>query len=81
MGERGRTSFLVTGLSIKLKCVNILKPFNGSKSANSEMLLAVSINVVRLGMVFAMVGWMLEIRLRARRSIRRRVERGKFPRV
>jgi hypothetical protein len=45
------------------------------------MLFAVRTNVVRFGIEFASDGWMPEILLRARRSVRNRGDRGKFPRI
>ena len=75
-----RTSFLVTGFSKSTKCVSTGKVPSTSKSANSAKLFAVRTNVVRYGSDCARVGWILEIRLRARRRVFRRGERGRFPR-
>ncbi len=57
------------------------KLLSGSRSASSARLLAVRISVVRLGREAARVGWMLVMRLRARRRVRRRGERGKLERA
>lgn len=52
----GHTSFLVTGFSIKTKCVNLFKPLSGSKSANSVILFAVKTTVDKFGSDEASVG-------------------------
>lgn len=74
-----RTSFLVTGFSSSDKWVSLLNFDNGSKSASSERLFAASAKTCRFGMELARVGWMVEMRFRARRSVFRRSERGKLP--
>lgn len=74
-----RTSFLVTGFSINTKCVNRVNVASTSRSANSAKLFEVRTKVERLGREFARVGWMLETRLRARRSVRNRGDSGKLP--
>ncbi len=76
-----RTSFLVTGLSSKLRCVNLPKCLSVSRSASSARLFCVRIRHVRFGIEVASVGWMLVMRLRARRRVCRRGERGKLERV
>ena len=73
-GEDMLTSFLVTGFSITLRCVSLGSRLRMSKSESSEMLLAVRIKVVRLGVWFGRLDWILVMRLRARRSVRRRGE-------
>lgn len=77
-GRGRRTSFLVTGFSIKVKCVNLGKFPNESKSANSATLFAVRTSVVRFGSDEASVGWICLMRLRARSSVWRRGNSGKF---
>lgn len=77
--EKQHTSFLVTGFSMRTKCVNLWNELNTSKSANSVKLLAVKTRVVRLGREFASEGWILEIRLRASNRVCNRGDRGKFP--
>ena len=71
----------MTGFSIKLRWVSRGKVPNTSRSASSAKLFEVRTNVVRPGSEFARVGWILEMRLRARRRFRNLGERGKFPRV
>ncbi len=76
-----RTSFLVTGLSSKLRCVSLPKCRSVSRSASSARVFCVRIRHVRFGIEVASVGWMLVMRLRARRRVCRRGERGKLERV
>lgn len=52
------TSFRVTGFSSKLKCVNLARFRNGSRSASSEMLFDVKTNVVKFGKDVASAGCM-----------------------
>lgn len=75
------TSFLVTGFSSNTKCVNFGNVANTSKSANSAKLLLVSTRFVKFGICLARVGWMLETRLRANKSVCNLGLRGKFPRT
>lgn len=72
------TSFRVTGFSINTTCVSLAKFCNGSRSANSAMLFAVSTSVSRFGIEVANVGWMWFTRLRASNSVRKRGKKGKF---
>ena len=74
------TSFLVTGFSNRLKCVNRRKLRSVSKSASSAKLLDVSTRVWMFGIEFGRVGCMLLILLRARSSTRNRGDRGKLAR-
>lgn len=61
-----------------MSLVNLLKT---SRSASSAKLFWVRIKAVRFGIEFASVGCMLLTRLRARRRVCRRGERGKLERV
>ena len=72
------TSFLVTGFSSSERCTSRLKPLSGSRSANSAKLFCVSTIEETLGSDAGRVGWMCVRRLRARRSVCRRGERGKL---
>lgn len=78
--QKGLTSFFVTGLSSRIKCVNRGRLCSGSKSANSVTLFDVRTNVVRLGTEEDNVGWICLIRFRASRRVWRRGKKGKFPR-
>ena len=75
------TSFLVTGFSNNTKWVSRAKLRNGSKSASSAKLLDVKTRFRRFGSEVARLGWILLMRLRARRRVCRRGERGKLERV
>jgi hypothetical protein len=74
------TSFRVTGFSIRTRCVSLGSVPRASRSASSAKLFDVRTSVVRFGIDCAMVGWIWATRLRARRSVERRGERGKLPR-
>lgn len=54
---------------------------SASRSASSAKLLDVRMRVVRFGRLVARLDWMLVRRLRARRSVCRRGERGKLERA
>lgn len=56
LGLREYTSFLVTGFSSRLKCVNLGNVLSGSRSASSAKLFAVRTRVVRFGSEVARVG-------------------------
>lgn len=68
----------MTGFSSSIRCVSLAKWLRGSRSASSAKLLDVRTRVVRFGIDFASVGWMLVARFRARRRVRSRGERGKL---
>ena len=72
------TSRLVTGFSSSTRCVSLVKPLRGSRSASSAKLLDVRTRVVRFGIDLASEGWMLVMRLRASRRVRSRGESGKL---
>lgn len=74
-----RTSRRVTGFSSKDRCVSLVKFLSTSRSASSAKLFEVRIKVLRLGIEFGRVGWMLFTRFRARRSVWSLGESGKFP--
>lgn len=80
VGTGTRTSFLVTGFSIKTTCVSLANPRRGSKSANSAILFAVSTRFSRFGIEDANDGWIWFTRLRASSNVRRRGKWGKFAR-
>ena len=76
-----RTSFLATGFSRRERCVSFGNRRRGSRSASSAKLLAVRTRVMRFGRFVARFDWMVVNRLRARRRVRRRGERGKLERA
>lgn len=75
------TSFLVTGLSRRTRCVKRGNVARGSKSASSLRLLDSSWRFVRFGIELASVGCMVATRLRARRRVCIRGDSGKLPRT
>ena len=75
------TSFRVTGFSNKLKWVNRVQCLKVSRSASSLKLFDVRINVLRFGIEVASVDWMLFMRLRDKRRVCNRGERGKLERA
>ena len=74
MAQQGqaRTSLLVTEFPINDRYTSCLKPASGSKSASSAILFLVRTSVRRFGMLDERLGWMLEMRFCARKSVRRR---------
>lgn len=75
------TSFFVTGLSAKTKCVSLSNPLSVSKSANSAKLFDASTRFVRFGTAFGRLAWMLAMRFLAKRRVVMRGDRGKLPRI
>ena len=71
-------SFRVTGLSSRLRNVSFLHSRNGSRSPISDIEFEVRTRVVRFGQLEAIVGAMLSILFRPRKSVRSRRRRGKF---
>jgi hypothetical protein len=75
----GRTSFFVTGLSTRTRCVSPANLASTSKSESSDRLFDASTRFRRYGVAFGRLGWIVEILFRARRRVRMRGESGKFP--
>ncbi len=71
----------MTGFSSSDRCVSFVNLLKTSRSASSAKLFCVRIKAVRFGIEAASVGCMLLTRLRARRRVCRRGERGKLERV
>lgn len=80
-GGSERTSFLVTGLSTKTKCVSLSNPASASRSASSATLFDASTSCFRFGIALGSEACMPETRLRASRSVEMRGESGKLPRI
>jgi hypothetical protein len=72
--------FSRTGLPISEIYFKNFSSFKGSKSPSSDIVLFVRTNVVRFGTERWIDGEMDDIRLFARRSVRRRFSKGRFPR-
>ena len=71
----------MTGFSNKLRCVSRWNCLNASRSASSAKLLAVRIKVSSCGIELCKDACIVLTRFRARRSVRRRGERGKLVRT
>jgi len=69
----------VTGLSVKTRCVSLLKVARTSKSANSAKLLDARTRFLKLGIEWAIEGWTLETRFLANSSVVILGDKGKFP--
>lgn len=75
------TFWEITGLSRRARCLSFVSDESGSRAGRSAIRLCERLRVIRFGMDREIEGWIVEMRLRARRRVLSFGLRGKLPSV